>query len=396
MLLNSITNSFILVGRTLALILYAFSFLSIRNKKVWAFGSATSFSGNSKYLLLYILAHHPEIFPCWITKRKQEVNSLREKGVKAYYAYSIEGFFYSLRAGYYIVNSSLGDINFYTSGRCKYIQLWHGVGLKCCLWNNKKSIMNTNNKVIGLIKRPSYYIEPDFVLGTSSLMNDIFFSKMFRTDTAHCFSFSHPRCWLLNESKEKVLAYIKRWEDESMAHFVEKLSKYKTVYLYMPTYRDANPNFLEEQHWNLKDLNDLLETMNSFFIVKLHPGMKRCVDFSGYDYITEMDKDMDIYPILPFTNTLITDYSSIYYEYILMKNKNIILYIPDKEDYIRNSRDLLMNYEENCKGIIVKDFIGLLDALQSQVPITYNDICEKFWGGVKYDKEAMCQTIIKL
>ena len=385
-----------LAGRTFALILYAFSFLSIRNKHLWAFGSASSFSGNSKYLLQYVIEHHPEIMSCWITKRKEEVSILRNKGINAYYTYSIKGIYYSLIAKYYIVNSSLGDINFYTSGGCKYIQLWHGVGLKCCLWNNKRSIMNTNNKLIGFIKRPSYYIKPNFILGASKLMNKIFFSSMFRTDISRCHSFLYPRCWPLYEPKEELLSYIKRWEDDQMMKFVEYISKFSSVYLYMPTYRDANPYFLAEQNWNLVELNEFLRINNALLIVKLHPGISIEVDYGGFDHIVEMNKYMDVYPILPFTDTLITDYSSIYYEYILMKNKQIILYIPDKEDYISHSRDLLLKYEDNCRGIVVNDFNGLLSALLLHEAIDYEDLRVKFWGNdIDCDKEALYQTLLK-
>lgn len=58
-----------LARRSFALILYAFSFLSIRNKHLWAFGSASSFSGNSKYLLQMVgLAEIRRNSTCQVTK----------------------------------------------------------------------------------------------------------------------------------------------------------------------------------------------------------------------------------------------------------------------------------------------------------------------------------------
>lgn len=366
--------------KILALFLYALSFLSNRSKRIWVFGSETGYNGNSKYLLQYIKENHKEIDAFWITKRKQECIQLREKDINAYYSYSLKGIYYCLRAGFYLVSDSLADINFYTSGNCKYIQLWHGVGLKCCLWNNKNSSMNTTNYLLGFIKRPSFYIEPDFVLGTSPLLNEILFSKMFRTSVKRCHSLLYPRNYPILCSRDDLMKYIYRWEDSSTQTFIKKLHSYNSVMLYMPTYRDNNPGFFSNQKWNLSELNEKLLLNNSLLIIKLHPGMKDCIDLMGFSNICEIPKNLDVYPILPFTNTLITDYSSIYYDYILMDGKKIVLYVPDKEDYIRNSRELIMSYEENCIGIFAYNFKQLMDVIFTEEKADYSLLREKFWG----------------
>ncbi len=367
------------IAKLLALFIYLLSFLIKRNKKVWAFGSGTGYDGNTKYLLQYVIDNHPEITPIWITKRKKETKELRLKGIKAYYTYSLTGIFYSIKSGFYIVSGSLADINFYTSGGAKYVQLWHGVGIKCCLWNNKYSSMNTEGLFMGFVKRPSFYIEPDFILGASNTMNEVF-SKMFRAKKSKCHSYVYPRNTLLNLSVENIMKYIVRWENEEMKLLVERITSNKKVLLYMPTYRDNNPHFLSEQNWELEKLNNYLSKNDYLLLIKLHPHMINEIDFGGYDHIIEIDKRMDIYPIMPFTHTLITDYSSVYYDYILMNNKQIILYIPDEDEYIKNSRDLLMPYNENCKGVKVRNFQELLESLSYTNSIDYKKLRNKFWG----------------
>ena len=124
----------------LGLAVYYLSFLFPRKRSIWAFGSGTGYDGHSKYLLQYIIDHQPEIRGLWITQRKDEVEPLRKKGIEAYYSYGLKGIFYSLRAGTYIVTGSLADINFYTSGGAKQVQLWHGFGPKKCLWANIQQV----------------------------------------------------------------------------------------------------------------------------------------------------------------------------------------------------------------------------------------------------------------
>lgn len=368
----------LLLGKTFALLIYALSFISVRSKRIWAFGSETGYDGNSKYLLQYLLDNHPEIRSYWISKRKNECQNLRRKGINAFYAYSLRGIYYCLRAGIYIVTGSLADINFYTSGKCKYIQLWHGIGLKCCLWSNKNSSMNKNGKIIGFIKRPSFYIEPHFILGASKMMNQIF-ASMFRANILCCYSFLYPRCIPLLSTRDNLIKYVKRWEGINVTTIIDYLQNYKSVLLYMPTYRDHNPHFLSNQGWNLDILNHLLIDNNYLLLIKLHPSMEYDINFEGYSNIKELDKNIDIYPIMPFTHVLITDYSSIYYDYILMEGKKIILYVPDKIDY-KNSRDLLMDYDENCKGLVAENFEELLCAIKSNEVVNYEDLRNKFWG----------------
>lgn len=54
----------------------------------------------------------------------------------------------------------------------------------------------------------------------------------------------------------------------------------------------------------------------------MHPATRMNFDVIGKcTNVILLDKSMDVYPLLPKTDVLITDYSSIYYDYILMPEK---------------------------------------------------------------------------
>lgn len=368
-----------IIVKFFCLLLYVISYLIPRNKNVWLFGSETGFDGNTKYFLVYVSENHKNVRPIWVSKRKPEIAAIREKGYEAYYSFSIKGLYYSLIAGKYIVSGSLADINFYTSGRAKYVQLWHGIGIKCCLWNNKNSILNKKNKLVGFIERPSFYLEPNYIMGASQMMNDIF-AKMFRADVGKCHSTLYPRCEILFRNKKDIETYVEKNEDVYTRETIERIKKFSKVFLYMPTYRDGDPLFLEKQNWNLNLLDEFLVENNSLLIVKLHPHMKCSIDFSNFDNIIYLNKKIDMYPIMPFTDVLISDYSSVYYDYILMENKQIILYVPDMENYIKTSRDLLMDYRENTVGLYATTFEELLYCMRTEEKCDYTTIRDKFWG----------------
>jgi CDP-glycerol glycerophosphotransferase (TagB/SpsB family) len=56
-------------------------------------------------------------------------------------------------------------------------------------------------------------------------------------------------------------------------------------------------------------------------------------DISGYKNLLLLDNNLDVYPLLPFTTSLLTDYSSIFVSITLSLNKEIIFYPFDIENY---------------------------------------------------------------
>jgi CDP-glycerol glycerophosphotransferase (TagB/SpsB family) len=111
----------------------------------------------------------------------------------------------------------------------------------------------------------------------------------------------------------------------------------------------------------------------------------------------KVDNSWDIYPILPFTDVLITDYSSIYYDYILMKGKRVILFTFDYDKYI-SERELNIEYEKYFIGLRVHSFDQLYDVIKKKevdnISFDYNDIIKNIWND--YDGKANYKLTSKL
>ena len=90
---------------------------------------------------------------------------------------------------------------------------------------------------------------------------------------------------------------------------------------------------------------------------------------------------MDIYPLLPYTDVLITDYSSVLYDYLLMPGKGVILYLYDYVDYVKE-RDFNYPFLDNVAGEVAYTFPELLTAMKRDAYDTasYAAIRERFWG----------------
>jgi len=113
----------------------------------------------------------------------------------------------------------------------------------------------------------------------------------------------------------------------------------KEIIVYMPTWRgqvnkydvdtvlNETTEFLAEMD---KRLND-----NQLMYVKYHPLMKLEFDDNEYRHIKAFPTGFEYYEILNMADTLITDYSSVFYDFANSRIK-IILYTYDKEEYFEN------------------------------------------------------------
>ena len=111
----------------------------------------------------------------------------------------------------------------------------------------------------------------------------------------------------------------------------------KKVFVYMPTWRGNLAKIkTEDQLAMLKgyltELDGLLED-SEVIIAKLHPFMSADLDYSQYRHIIPMKEGFDPYDVLNSADGLITDYSSVFYDFAVTRKK-IILFAYDEEDYI--------------------------------------------------------------
>ncbi|MDE6753644.1 MAG: CDP-glycerol glycerophosphotransferase family protein, partial [Muribaculaceae bacterium] len=370
-----------------------FSFITPRNKKKWLIGNKTGWGDNSKYLALFLSQNNPEnVRIIWIAKNRAERDTVRAKGLEAYTKWSLSGVFHGLTAGAYFYSSSISDINYWTSGNVYRMNMWHGVGLKKL--GRKQSTTYNPHDISTHILTPFFYNQPTYFIGPSDMMAK-HFADCYNMSDKQMLKIGYPRCDFITQSQEEICKHISKYESEKMADLISRIRNFSKVYIYMPTFRDDQHDFIKESGIDFEMLNSILEKHNSIFLLKLHPATRiGNLDLEKFNNIITIDKNLDIYPILPFTDTLITDYSSIYYDYILMRNKNVILFPFDYKEYVSKSRDFAFDYLTNTAGIKVWNFQELYEIISSEKNIEIEgreEIINKFWG----DEYASASNKIK-
>ncbi len=371
---------------------YPFSFLFPRSREVWIFGSFRgAFNQNSKYLFIYVSEQVPEICAVWISYKSAVVREIRSKGLKAYSLFSLPGLYYALRGKYYFFNDYSSDICYFTSGGTVKVNLWHGVGLKkieFCIENGPLADRYVRKTFRERYFYPFVYQRPDYFLSSTDFQS-VKFARAFRIPLEKCLNLGYPRNDVLLWEEKQRQNFIDRYEPRVTRELIDRIRGYKKIYLYMPTWRDSQKE-LFSAHLDVEKLNGFMQETDSLFLFKPHPIMKIAPDVFGQSsHLMLLDSHVDIYSLLPYTQVLITDYSSILYDYLLMEDKDVILYLYDYKTYVRE-RDFNYPFLENVAGSVVYDFEALLQVMKSgdYDRSNYVSINERFWGDYRGDAAA--------
>lgn len=218
------------------------------------------------------------------------------------------------------------------------VNLWHGTPLKK-IGNLEKGLENVDY---------NYFTK---VL-TSSTMYKPIMAKIFGCSESNVEVMGNPR----NDElfKKNILwdTAIRRGSNR--------------VILWLPTYREYNKEFLVSvlKGDDLQQLNEFLKNINCRMIVKLHPLQTTVVKNSKLPYIDFITQDdlnkqgMTVYTLLRNSDGLITDYSSVYFDYMLL-NRPIGFAIEDIEEYQNKRGFVFDNPKEYMPGAEIKNLYDI-------------------------------------
>lgn len=378
-------------------LIYPFSFLFPRSSRRLAFGSYRGgFSDNSKYLFIYAVEHYRDLDCCWLSINRKTVHYVRSLGLPAYWVLSPIGTWKALRAKYWFVSSYASDIMYCLSGNAVIVNLWHGIGLKRCEFNITNGALAERYVKKSFKERfyhPESFRKPDYLL-TSTPSQTRMFASAFRVPIEKCLELGYPRNAILTKSKEYVRQFVEHYEPKNTLDLIDNIKQYSKVYVYMPTWRDSQKDVFA-QHMDLRKLSQVLAAQNAVLLLKPHPNTVVDSIYQA-DNLILLDRTIDIYGVLPFTDVLITDYSSILYDYLLIPNKQVILYLYDYDEYVCE-RDFYYPFAENVVGKRVTTFENLLKVIEEQNYKMNEEerthILSKFWGETMH--KDVCANILK-
>lgn len=319
-------------------------FSSIDNKK---------FNYNSKYIFEYIIHNEPEIKPYYIINDDSLRKKMQDKYGEKYFITTkkISGILNVLSAKVWITSAGLPLYGVGLGKRRIIVNLWHGVPLK------KIALMENN---YGILKK--FYFKKIFsenytyVSTTSNELVDIM-KDSFAVDKDKIKVWGQPRNdFILKERKGKNLDIIKTIYPD----FCEN----EKLILYAPTYREyGDVKLFPFDDYNKNILNQFLQENNARLLIRTHICENSNIDMYLDSRVKILDHKMidDIMELLNLFDVLITDYSSIYIDYLLLDRP--IIFIPyDKQEYL-NKRGMNFEYDKVTPGYKPENMEEFLQSL---------------------------------
>jgi len=245
------------------------------------------------------------------------------------------------------------------SPKQKSLQMWHGIPLKRL------------NKLTTV----SY----DYLISTSDFVNETTLSKVIHAKEYKDFGYPRNDLFL----QENHDAYDLLFCDKTIYNFAkEKFGTEHKVALYMPTHRESSK--AAKIPLDFEELNTFLAQNNTTLILKLHHFVQELYVHESYSNILFHTTHGDIYPLFKYTDILITDYSSVYFDFLLL-NRPIIFFDYDKEEYETNMQGFLYDYESFTPGVHAMNQEALHQALKQTLT------CHE--DGLKEQRESLCEKL---
>ena len=267
------------------------------------------FTDNSKQLFIEA-SERDDIRAVWISKDIEIVEQIRNLGYEAYLWGTKKAIWTQLRAKYAVISNGISDLEHTFLGNAIIIDLWHGVPLKKVCYDNKyeKNWDSPKQKLRdSLIYIP---LGKMYFVATSEMFVPIYQSA-FRRKKSQIICLGQPRSDIFFGEKKP-----------------ESYFPGKNIILYCPTHRNEGKEQIRiNELFDLERLENYLSEKDYYFVIKKHfYHREETENLDKYPHIIDVTmEDMDTQILIIESKALITDYSSIYIDYLLLDKPLLLL-----------------------------------------------------------------------
>lgn len=351
-----------------------------------SFSSFPDYADNARTLSEYISANQKEydMEEFKIIWHVNDEKNFRENNKKIVYVKkkSLKSIYYFMRSKYIFSTHGLYNI-IKTTKNQKVCLLWHGMPLK------KIGYLYEEDRKRGVQKADFYFV-------TSELFKKVY-CQVFRAMPSQIYITGQPRN---DELFTKDNCVIQKIRENFGNNFV----------MYLPTYRKSNiRNTVDGE--NDKDkiyggtfsewekIDAILNRIDKKIVIKPHPMEADVKGLQGLKNVILIDDEwirvnnLTLYKILSQSESLITDYSSVFVDYLLLNNP-ILFFIHDIKSYQDMRGFIFDDIKEILPGKIIDSFMEIGDFItEEDIYDTKREKINQLFNEIT-DSSA-CENIIK-
>ena len=329
------------------------------------------FMDNGKYFAAWVAKNAPpDIAITFVTMASAVAKELTGHGRLEVARYPFpKAIWRMLRAGTLVYDAAAtageGRIGFYTGAR--RIQLWHGTPLKEIeLAQHRRRDALRPRPIVWLlaIHRAivGRFVHHHLVICTSDFLARGVFARSFKSDAI--VGLGYPRNDVILGGDDYDPRLVDSGVDVDARDTIARhRARGGRTLLYAPTFRDSGSHPTDDGSLDIERLSGFARRHDLLVVLKLHPFLASRMSGLSAPNILQISPVSDIYPLLSLFDLLLTDYSSIYFDYLLL-DRPIVFYPYDMDTY-RSGRELLFDYDAMTPGPRAVDFDGLLGVLDA-------------------------------
>jgi len=335
-----------------------------RTRKLWIYGSGIGLGEGAVPLYERARERLPEKRHIWMARTKTEYRDARARGFDAVRKNGFRGFWTTARAKVIVVTHGFGDANRYAVRGGFVVQLWHGLPFKHLHLDSPSTYQvallpnvaivrrllgwayRRAGRAISLFPVASERVKPSVVSGFGAKPENVVVLGDVRDDVL-----------LVPNAKERA--------SELVRDLLPAPLRTSKVILFAPTWRDgaADPTVPTDEEW--AQIRDWLNENDAVLLLRNHPLGRG--DFSAgpahSDRIVPVGLEVvtDLNPLLPAVDAVITDYSSLVFDYALVGGP-VVYFTPDLTEYTTR-RGFYLPVAEFTGGRTRTTWAGTLGAL---------------------------------
>jgi len=313
------------------------------NKVLFLSASRDSLTGNFEFVYKEIKK-----------RKKYKINSILKSNLKVKYTLKQRfQLIYLISTSKYIYLDDFYPLIYALKLRkgTELIQLWHAMGAFKTVGYSR--ISKEGGPVPHSLTHKNY---------TGTIVS----SKSIRKNYAEAFGISIDKVHALGIPRTDIF-FDKKYESKIKNTLYRKypVLKNKKVILFAPTFRGNGQNtaYYDFEWFDFEAFSKKLKE-DYICIFKLHPFIKNRpkYEISKDPFYLDLTNEREINDLLFITDVLITDYSSVIFEYSFFK-RPVIFFTPDLEKY-RNSRDFYYPLDNYTYGPVVEEFKDLIPCIK--------------------------------
>ncbi|MCM2675730.1 CDP-glycerol glycerophosphotransferase family protein [Alkalicoccobacillus plakortidis] len=326
-----------------------------------------NYSDSPKYIYEYLSKEYPDAYKhIWVFNENEKNIPFKAVKVKRF---SFKHLYFMARSKF-LVNNMRQPLWYVKRQEQIFLETWHGTPLKKLVFDmDDIHSANPNYKLDFYEQSRSW----DYLVSANKFSTEVF-KRAFLYDN-EILEYGYPRNDLLYSSNK----------DEISLELKQKLGLPidKKIVLYAPTWRDDE--YYKPGQYKFKltlDLERLREELGKeyFFIIRTHYFIADHLDLENVsDFVYNGSKYDDISELYLLSDILITDYSSVFFDYANLK-RPILFFTYDLEKYRDTLRGFYIDLKEDGPGPLIMNNDELINVLKNidQVNIQYKDRLEKF------------------